>query len=167
MSDVEGPDQHDTDAARPPEAVAADAASKALRRATRSTPKKTRRRPASQPGSDPELIGATIDRLLRDRGWTDQAAAATVITEWADIVGSDLAAHVSALSCDEGTLVVQADSTAWATQVRLLLPKLQEAVVQRVGAGVIRRITVVGPATPSWSAGPRRVKGRGPRDTYG
>ncbi len=156
MSDVEPPDEN-----------AAAAASKALRRATRSTPKKSRKRTTSQPGSDPELIGATIDRLLRDRGWTDQAAAATVITDWADIVGADLAAHVVPLSCDDGTLIVQAESTAWATQVRLLLPQLHEAVIGRVGTGVIRKISVVGPATPTWSSGPRRVKGRGPRDTYG
>jgi predicted nucleic acid-binding Zn ribbon protein len=157
-------------AAPPPEELAADAAAKALRRATRSTrpeAPRSRKRPATQPGSDPELVGATIDRLLRDRGWTGQAAVATVMAEWADIVGRDLAAHVVPVSFDEGTLVVRAESTAWATQVRLLLPQLDEAVSARVGKGVVRAITVVGPATPTWAAGPRRVKGRGPRDTYG
>jgi predicted nucleic acid-binding Zn ribbon protein len=28
-------------------------------------------------------------------------------------------------------------------------------------------LTVLGPTAPSWVKGPRHVKGRGPRDTYG
>jgi predicted nucleic acid-binding Zn ribbon protein len=85
-------------------------------------------------------------------------------------VGSDLAAHVrpEAFEPDQGgRLVLRADSTAWATQVRLLLPQLRARIDAELGRGVVRDITVVGPAAPSWSAGPRRVRGRGPRDTYG
>ncbi len=36
-----------------------------------------------------------------------------------------------------------------------------------VGKDVVRAVSVRGPQAPSWRAGPRVVKGRGPRDTYG
>jgi predicted nucleic acid-binding Zn ribbon protein len=36
-----------------------------------------------------------------------------------------------------------------------------------VGKDVVRRIRVVAPSGPSWRHGPRHVRGRGPRDTYG
>lgn len=147
-----------------------DPAAEALRRATRSTrpasAKRSRRR-SPQAGSDPELVGDAIDRLLRDQGWTDRTAVATVMAEWSQIVGPDLAAHVEPVSFDEGRLVLQAESTTWATQVRLLLPQLQRALEERIGRGVVSRIEVLGPAAPTWGHGPRRVKGRGPRDTYG
>ena len=32
---------------------------------------------------------------------------------------------------------------------------------------LVRRVKVVGPSGPSWRHGPRHVRGRGPRDTYG
>ena len=71
------------------------------------------------------------------------------------------------VSFADGELTLQAESTTWATQTRLLLPQLHAAVGERVGKGVVRAIRVRGPQGPTWAAGPRRVKGRGPRDTYG
>lgn len=153
--------------------VAAAAAAAALRRATRSTSAAKPRRTARPKGAsfandrDPTLIGEAIDRLVRDQGWQDQSAVATLMSEWEQIVGRDLAEHVRPVSFEEGVLTVQASSTTWATQVRLLLPDLHRAVDTRVGTGVVSRIAILGPQAPTWVSGQRRVKGRGPRDTYG
>ena len=153
------------------DAAAAAAAAEALRRATRSTApaKGARRKPSSAAGvsRDPEPIGSVVDRLIVDQGWQDRSAVAVLMSDWAQIVGADIADHVAPASFDDGELVLQAESTAWATQMRLLLPQVQRAVDERVGRGVVRRIRVLGPQGPTWTAGPRRVKGRGPRDTYG
>lgn len=108
-----------------------------------------------------------MERLVQEQGWRDRSAVAVLMGEWAQIVGDDMAAHVLPVAFDQGELVLQAESTAWATQVRLLLPQLHRAVDERVGAGVVRAIRIQGPQAPSWGAGTRRVKGRGPRDTYG
>lgn len=151
---------------------AAEAASAALRRATRSTPraKKGQGRRSGAPSSgsrDPQPLAEALDGLVRDQGWQDQSAVATLMGQWSQIVGEDLAEHVVPVSFAEGELVLQAESTTWATQVRLLLPQVHRAVDDRIGAGVVRAIRIRGPQAPSWGAGPRRVKGRGPRDTYG
>jgi predicted nucleic acid-binding Zn ribbon protein len=78
-----------------------------------------------------------------------------------------MADHVAPVSFQDGVLLLQAESTAWATQVRLLLTDLRRVVEAEVGVGVVTSISVVGPTAPSWIKGPRTVKGRGPRDTYG
>jgi predicted nucleic acid-binding Zn ribbon protein len=62
--------------------------------------------------------------------------------------------------------VVRTSSTAWAEQLRLMMPVLRTALDAHVGAGVVRDIKVVGPAPPR-TRGRLRVRGRGPRDTYG
>lgn len=152
--------------------AAAAAAAAALRRATRSTaPRKApRRRPlpaAYSDDRDPKPIGEAVDRLVRDQGWQDEAAVALLMADWAGTVGSDLAEHVVPVSFTGGELTLRAESTTWATQVRLLLAQVQEAIDERVGPGTVTRIRIQGPQAPSWAAGPRRVKGRGPRDTYG
>jgi predicted nucleic acid-binding Zn ribbon protein len=63
--------------------------------------------------------------------------------------------------------VVGTDSTAWATQIRLLAPTLLARLADELGAGVVRAVTVRGPSAPSWKKGLLAVRGRGPRDTYG
>lgn len=154
--------------------AAAEAAAAALRRATRSTARVkkggTGKRKPGTPYSgsrDPQPVGVALERLVEEQGWQDQTSVAVLMTEWAQIVGHDLAQHVLPVSFTDGELVLQAESTAWATQVRLLLPQVHQAVDERVGTGVVRAIRISGPQAPTWSAGPRRVKGRGPRDTYG
>jgi predicted nucleic acid-binding Zn ribbon protein len=63
--------------------------------------------------------------------------------------------------------VVRADSTAWATQLTLLAGSLVRRLNDELGDETVRVIDVQGPRGPSWRKGRLRVKGRGPRDTYG
>jgi predicted nucleic acid-binding Zn ribbon protein len=156
----------------PDEAAAAAAAAAALRRATKSTGRAKPRKPSVPPASysddrDPQPLGRAVDDLVAQQGWRDETAVAVLMGQWAQIVGADLADHALPTSFADGELTVAAESTTWATQVRLLLPDLQRAIDANVGTGVVTRIRIQGPQAPSWVAGPRRVKGRGPRDTYG
>jgi predicted nucleic acid-binding Zn ribbon protein len=129
------------------------------------------RRPGRRPRrDDPEPLGAAIDGLLDSRGWRGAAAVGSVFGRWAEIVGPDLAAHTSPGPLDGGELTVTADSTAWATQVRLLAAHLVHRLNAELGDGTVQRVRVRGPASAAAARRPGqwRVRGsRGPRDTYG
>ncbi len=116
---------------------------------------------------DPQLLGPTLDRVVAERGWETDAAVGAAMGRWAAIVGPEVAAHSTPVSWTDGELVVQADSTAWATQIRLLAPALLARLAAELGAGTVTSVTVRGPSAPSWKRGPWSVRGRGPRDTYG
>ncbi len=116
---------------------------------------------------DPQLVGSVVEDFLAENGWEGSAALARLAASWPEVVGPDVAAHVVVESWTDGEVVLRADSTAWATQVRLLSDSLRRQIEQAVGEGLVRGVTVRGPDAPSWRAGPRVVKGRGPRDTYG
>jgi len=129
-----------------------------------------RRRRWSGPGPDdrdPQPFGRLVSRVALDRGWSPRLTDATVLGRWPQLVGSDIADHCTPLSLRDGELVLQAESTAWATQLRTLQRQLLGRLAGAVGRDVVRRIRVVGPSGPSWRHGPRHVRGRGPRDTYG
>jgi predicted nucleic acid-binding Zn ribbon protein len=65
-------------------------------------------------------------------------------------------------------LRISAESTAWATQLRLLVTTLLTRLAGELGSGVVTALTISGPVGPSWKHGSRSVRGaRGPRDTYG
>lgn len=136
----------------------------------RSAASRGGRRRWSGPGADdrdPQPLGRLTTRLVRARGWSEQVSAGTVLGRWPALVGADIAAHAEAVSLRDGELLVRAESTAWATQLRLMQRQLLATLARGVGDGVVTRLTVVGPAAPSWRKGERHVRGRGPRDTYG
>ena len=116
---------------------------------------------------DPQLFGDVLQRIMRQRGWEKPTAEATVFGAWEKVVGEDIAKHSRPVKLDEGVLTVEAESTAWATQLRMLAATLLRNIAGQVGHNVVTRLNIHGPTAPSWSRGPRRVQGRGPRDTYG
>lgn len=116
---------------------------------------------------DPQPLGRLVARVSLDRGWSPRLTDATVLGRWPHLVGAEVADHCTPLSLHDGELVVRAESTAWATQLRQLQRQLLSRLAAAVGQDVVRRIRVVGPSAPSWKHGPRTVRGRGPRDTYG
>lgn len=116
---------------------------------------------------EPHLLATGLEHLINDRGWQLDIAVGGVMGRWPRVVGPDVAAHCSPMTFRDGVLVVRADSTAWATQVRLLVPTLLRRLAEELGEGVVEQVQVRGPAAPSWRKGPRSVRGQGPRDTYG
>ena len=125
------------------------------------------RRPRRARRDDPEPLRAAIGGLLDARGWRDDLAVGGLFGRWDQIVGAELAAHTRPEAFTAGELLVTADSTAWATQVRLLAGTLVARVNAELGGPVVRRVKVRGPAPPPPS-GPWRVRGgRGPRGDYG
>ncbi|HEU4543457.1 MAG TPA: DciA family protein [Jiangellaceae bacterium] len=116
---------------------------------------------------DPQALDAAVERLVGEHGWGEDLAVHGVVARWDQIVGADVAAHVRPERYADTVLTVRADSTAWATQVRLLAPTIVRRLNEEIGDGVVSKVAVLGPHAPSWRKGPRSVPGRGPRDTYG
>ena len=90
-----------------------------------------------------------------------------MLGRWPQVVGEDIAAHAEPVSVRDGVLAVSAESTAWATQLRLMQSQILAKIAASVGHGVVTSLRITGPAAPSWKKGDRHVSGRGPRDTYG
>ena len=116
---------------------------------------------------DPQLLNATIGRLLRDQGWEVDVAVHGVMARWPAIVGPEIAQHCTPERYADTELTVRTDSTAWAVQLKQLAPTLVHTLNAELGDGTVTRVVVLGPNAPSWRKGPRTVRGRGPRDTYG
>jgi predicted nucleic acid-binding Zn ribbon protein len=116
---------------------------------------------------DPQPLSAVLAKLMKARGWQQPAAEARLFGMWEAVVGPDLASHSRPVMLEDGVLTIEAESTAWATQLRLLTGKLLVRIAGEVGRGVVKTLNIRGPVAPSWAKGPKRVRGRGPRDTYG
>jgi predicted nucleic acid-binding Zn ribbon protein len=142
-------------------------------RSTRRSPTTSTRSGPGPDGRDPQLLGSSVEHLMRERGWEQPTAVGGLTGRWAEIVGADVAEHVIPETFERAPdgrglmLVLRADSTAWATTMRMLLPQVRARIDAELGTGTVRDISVLGPAAPSWKHGRLHISGRGPRDTYG
>ena len=117
---------------------------------------------------DPKLLADAVERLVETKGWTNEINVHTLLARWALLVGATNAAHSRPEGYADTVLTVRTDSTAWATQLRYLAPRLVAMLNEQLGDGTVTLIKVLGPDAPSWKKGRRSVRdGRGPRDTYG
>jgi predicted nucleic acid-binding Zn ribbon protein len=139
----------------------------AARRLGRPDPAETPWSGARPDRRDPAAIGDALDELIDQREWTRTLTAAGLLPRWEQLVGEDIAAHCRPEKLEAGTLSCVAESTAWATQLRLLSGQVVAKIAAEVGPDIVRTLRVRGPTAPDWRHGPLRVTGRGPRDTYG
>jgi predicted nucleic acid-binding Zn ribbon protein len=139
-----------------PERRSAELAALDRIRAT-GAPSRRKKKPAVAQWSgerDPQVLGDLIDEFIQKEGWSQEVSVGTLVARWSEIVGPQVAEHCHPETFDDGALTIRTDSSAWATQIRLLSPQLQTTLDQAVGRGVVTGITVKGPA------GRRGPKGR-------
>ena len=111
-----------------------------------------------------------LRRYAERHGWAGHLAVASVSVRWQEIVGARIAEHAVVESFEPGRLTLRASSSAWAQQLRLLLPTIERRVTEALGrGGGAVDIRIMGPGGPTWRSGRFGAArgGRGPRDTYG
>ncbi|MGB3827693.1 MAG: DciA family protein [Ornithinimicrobium sp.] len=121
----------------------------------------------AQSRRDPAVLGDEVQRLIAGRGWDGDVQIGSVVGRWPVIVGEHVASHIEPVSFEGTVLTVQADSTAWATQMKLMTHSILTRIEVEVGLDIVTDIVVHAPGGPSWRKGALRAPGRGPRDTYG
>lgn len=136
-----------------------------------AAPRKKRvRRPGNRGRSsgDPTPLGDALGDLIADAGWSTEVSVHSLLGRWSSLVGDAVAQHSRPESFAAGVVTIRTDSTAWASQLRLMAPQLLAKLNEAVGEGTITRLAIQGPDAPSWKHGIRTVQGwGGPRDTYG
>ncbi|UAJ79544.1 DUF721 domain-containing protein [Leifsonia sp. ZF2019] len=118
-------------------------------------------------GRDPRGLGDVVDALAAQLGWTSALAQSDLLEGWRELAGEETARHAVPDAITDGVLVVRCESTAWATQLRMMRQELLVRIGERFPEADIQSIRFQGPDAPSWKRGPRSIPGRGPRDTYG
>ena len=117
---------------------------------------------------DPQKFSDVLGELIVKRDWRQGLAEGNIFTDWAKIVGDEIATHCSPISLVDGELTIQSTSTAWATQLGLIQQDLIKTISACAPGALVETLRVLGPNAPSWKKGLRTVRnGRGPRDTYG
>lgn len=132
--------------------------------------KRSGREPGGSPfgwGRDPKMLGDVLSVISGDMGWSSELERARLIEEWAEFSGESTAEHTTIVGITNDVLHVQCDSTTWATELRRLRGEIFSRMLTEYPDAELKDIRFLSPGAPTWRHGPRTVKGRGPRDTYG
>lgn len=90
----------------------------------------------------PQPLGEVLDAVMQHRHWNERMRSAHVFTNWAEVVGEDVARNCEPVRLVGGVLVVAATSPSWATQLRYLSARLQLAVNTALGEPMVERVEV-------------------------
>ncbi|WP_284060006.1 DUF721 domain-containing protein [Streptomyces sp. AS02] len=152
-----------------PHASGADLARQALaaaRAAAKNTPapagKKTRRtmRPHRGEQGDPQGLGAVLQKLTDQQGWSDGLGGGNLLDQWPQICPTELATTVQPAAYDpeRGLLSLRPSSPAYATQLRLFQHTLVQHLNRALGRRAVRAIRILPPtaaAAPATDAIPQ------------
>ena len=117
---------------------------------------------------EPGKLSEVLDELITTRDWKKGIAEGTLFSNWRKIVGDEVANHCEAITLLEGRLTIRAETTAWATQLRLIQDEILKTLQTHSEGVLVEELAVIGPSAPSWKRGLRSIRGaKGPRDTYG
>jgi predicted nucleic acid-binding Zn ribbon protein len=117
---------------------------------------------------EPGKLSEVLDELITTRDWNKGITEGTLFSNWRKIVGDEVANHCEPITLLEGRLTIRAETTAWATQLRLIQDEILKTLQTHSEGVLVEELSVIGPNAPSWKRGLRSIRGaKGPRDTYG
>ncbi|GAC1649101.1 MAG: hypothetical protein NVS4B3_05620 [Gemmatimonadaceae bacterium] len=97
----------------------------------------------SQPGpkKGPVPVSVVLREFLRESGLGERVEQASVVPEWAALVGEQIGAVTTPLSVTaDGTLFVAVATNGWMTELSLLEPELLKSLNGKPGRAPVRRI---------------------------
>ena len=86
--------------------------------------------------------------------------------QWQTVVGEQIAEHATPTALRDGVLSVSAESTAWATQLRMVQAQLLAKIAAAVGDGVVTSLKITGPVGAVVAQGTAGTSPAGGRATH-
>ncbi len=92
--------------------------------------------------NEPVHLRSVLEQLFKDFGTPDITVVTSIIDQWEEIVGSDLAAKISAVAISGSELIVRVEDPAWASQISWLENQLLDKITRLIGEEKITSIRV-------------------------
>jgi predicted nucleic acid-binding Zn ribbon protein len=90
-----------------------------------------------------QSIAGVLPQVLRDLGLEGGLMGWRAVTEWPDAVGPRIARRARAVRCEEGTLLVEVEGSAWLQELSMLKRDLARRINERLGQPHVRDIHLI------------------------
>ncbi len=85
----------------------------------------------SERGGSLRHVGAVVDAVLRARGLAENVERASVVPEWPELVGPEVARVATPTGFERETLFVEVSSSAWMMELEML----ERRILAKLNAG--------------------------------
>lgn len=92
-----------------------------------------------------EAIGGVLLRVVRQLGLERELQGWKAAEEWPRLVGARIARHTRCAGFHEGTLRVEAESSAWMHELSYLERELVQKINRHFGTDLVREVKFVVP----------------------
>jgi predicted nucleic acid-binding Zn ribbon protein len=92
-----------------------------------------------------EAIGGVLQRVVRGLGLERELQGWNAAEAWPRIVGARIARHTRCVGFREGTLRVEAESSAWMHELGYLERELVEKINRHLGTTSVREVKFIVP----------------------
>ena len=91
---------------------------------------------------EPGKLSEVLDELITTRDWKKGIAEGTLFSNWRKIVGDEVANHCEPITLLEGRLTIRAETTAWATQLRLIQDEILKTLQTHSEGALVEELLV-------------------------
>lgn len=91
---------------------------------------------------EPAPLRTGIERTLRHLRAPSVDSTRALFERWPELIGPEMAAHVTPVSIDDGELVVTTADAAWASQLRWLSTELADRINRGLDEDAVASIVV-------------------------
>ncbi len=105
-------------------------------------PRPGSRRPLRPTPPLERTLGSSLEEYLTSQGYGQARLFAAISGCWAEVVGAEVAAHVTPRALREGRLLVSVDHPAWGTELAFLAEEILSGLAERLGEGVAERLEI-------------------------
>jgi predicted nucleic acid-binding Zn ribbon protein len=100
-------------------------------------------RPRKHSASQPQLVGELVGKYLSRTGLTGKLEAASVLPQWPELVGPQIAAVTEPQRVSDGVLIVAVRSSAWMMELNMMKSELMRRINAGRGEGRVRQLIFV------------------------
>jgi predicted nucleic acid-binding Zn ribbon protein len=90
--------------------------------------------------TSPKPISGILRDVLESCGLSGRMDERSLLQNWSDIVGPEIAAHSRAVDIQDGELIIDADHGAWRQELSLLIPEIIKKFNAAYGEGAVKEV---------------------------
>ena len=88
----------------------------------------------------PKPISKILRDVLKSCGLNNRLEERSLLLNWRDVVGPDIAAHSRAVDIQDGVLTIDADHGAWRQELCLLIPQIIQKFNAMYGEDAVKEV---------------------------
>ena len=88
----------------------------------------------------PRPISGILQDVLKSCGLRERVEERSLLTNWSDVVGPEIARHSRAVDIQEGVLIIDADHGAWRQELALLVPQIIKKFNAMYGQDTVKEV---------------------------